>query len=682
MPTTCGFPNCKFRSRYRGQEDNRHFYRIPKRPLILRQRWLLAIGRTEETVVSQLRICSAHFEGGEKREGDIPVPDPTVDKQLTITLPPKEAKSSGERRRRNSPSIPRSLVPRKRVLPDFFHHHHHHHHHQHLPVSIQQPDSPHSESLDSPTISTNPLQELLAMAGRVNGLQGRPLVALLDGRDCSIEMPILKDVATVAFCDAQYTHEIHDKVLNEAVAALMWHSIRLSKDDLKKFSALKLIVRIGTGVDNIDLKAATELGIAVCNTPADCIEEVADSTLAFILNLYRKTFWYAKAVAEGRKVTTAEQVREIGAGARRMRDETLGLIGCGRVGTAVALRAKAFGLKVAFYDPLLPDGMEKSLGIERCYSLDDLLYKADCLSLHCPLTEDTRRIVNEHTIKQMKQGSMIINTSAAGLINEMDLAQALKSGHLRAAALDCHEPGPFDSHISPILVDCPNLLSTPHSAWYSESASKELRASAAKEIRRALTGRMPHDLTNCVNKEELLAAGPGPSSRRSTNNATATVHAQPGPSSFNPTTLASMSNFGFNGLPNMSQFPYGNPMLAMTAGGMMNPLLMNAGNPLAQFANSAGSATAALSSLVAASNGQMPNSPARGSPRPKSSNTPSAKGGSPAVNGNCSDAGSSPSDAPTPSVSSNNTAPVVDDIKKEDVDGSASTPGAIEVDSS
>ncbi|CAD6190559.1 unnamed protein product [Caenorhabditis auriculariae] len=104
MPTTCGFPNCKFRSRYRGQEDNRHFYRIPKRPQVLRQRWLSAIGRTEETVVSQLRICSAHFEGGEKKEGDIPVPDPTVDKQLNIELPPKENKSADRRRKQTAPA--------------------------------------------------------------------------------------------------------------------------------------------------------------------------------------------------------------------------------------------------------------------------------------------------------------------------------------------------------------------------------------------------------------------------------------------------------------------------------------------------------------------------------------------------------------------------------------------------
>ncbi|CAJ0934366.1 unnamed protein product, partial [Mesorhabditis belari] len=544
-------------------------------------------------------------------------------------------------------------------------------------------DSPQSESLDSPCLSTNPLQELLAMAGRVNGLPGRPLVALLDGRDCSIEMPILKDVATVAFCDAQSTHEIHEKVLNEAVAALMWHSIQLSREDLEKFRALKIVVRIGTGVDNIDVKAATELGIAVCNTPGDCIEEVADSTLCLILNLYRKTFWYAKAMNEGKRISTAEQVREVGAGARRIRDETLGLIGCGRIGSAVAIRGKAFGMKVIFYDPHQPEGYEKALGIERCHSLDDLLYKADCISLHCTLLEETRQIINEHTIKQMKQGSMIVNTSAAGLINEADLAMALKSGHLRAAALDCHESA-FDSNISPMLANCPNLINTPHASWYSEASSKELRVSAAKEIRRAITGRSPQDLTNCVNKDELLAAAPGPSNSRRGATATATVHAQPGPSGFNPGALGAIGNFSFNGLPQMGSFPYGNPLLAMTAGGMINPLLMNSGNPLAQFSAASGSpATAALSSLAAAASGQMPSSPARGSPRPKSSNTPSIKGGSPAVNGNSSDAGgSSPSDAPTPSVSSNTTAPANEDLKKEEPSVNGSDSGALEIDSS
>merc|ERR1719238_1959524 len=116
-------------------------------------------------------------------------------------------------------------------------------------------------------------------------MHSRPLVALLDGRDCSIEMPILKDVATVAFCDAQATSEIHEKVLNEAIGALLWHNISLQREDLEKFKALKIIVRIGSGYDNIDVKTATEMGISVYTVPGCCTEEVADSTMCHILNL-------------------------------------------------------------------------------------------------------------------------------------------------------------------------------------------------------------------------------------------------------------------------------------------------------------------------------------------------------------------------------------------------------------
>ena len=117
--------------------------------------------------------------------------------------------------------------------------------------------------------------------------QPRPLVALLDGRDCSVEMPILKDIATVAFCDAQSTNEIHEKVLNEAQAALLYNTIQLNKEDLLKFKALRLIVRIGAETDNIDVKAAGDLNIAVCNVNGYCVEEMADTTLSMILNLYR-----------------------------------------------------------------------------------------------------------------------------------------------------------------------------------------------------------------------------------------------------------------------------------------------------------------------------------------------------------------------------------------------------------
>ncbi|XP_011482687.1 C-terminal-binding protein 2 isoform X6 [Oryzias latipes] len=335
----------------------------------------------------------------------------------------------------------------------------------------------------------------------MNGpMHPRPLVALLDGRDCTVEMPILKDLATVAFCDAQSTQEIHEKVLNEAVGAMMYHTITLTREDLEKFKALRIIIRIGSGYDNIDIKAAGELGIAVCNIPSAAVEEAADSTLCHILNLYRRNTWLYQALREGTRVQSVEQIREVASGAARIRGETLGLIGFGRTGQAVAIRAKAFGFNVIFYDPYLQDGLERSLGVQRVYTLQDLLYQSDCVSLHCNLNEHNHHLINDFTIKQMRQGAFLVNSARGGLVDEKALAQALKEGRIRGAALDVHESEPFSFSQGP-LKDAPNLICTPHTAWYSEQASLEMREAAATEIRRAITGRIPDSLRNCVNKE-------------------------------------------------------------------------------------------------------------------------------------------------------------------------------------
>uniref|UniRef100_H2RUN1 C-terminal-binding protein 2 n=1 Tax=Takifugu rubripes TaxID=31033 RepID=H2RUN1_TAKRU len=342
----------------------------------------------------------------------------------------------------------------------------------------------------------------------MNGpMHPRPLVALLDGRDCTVEMPILKDLATVAFCDAQSTQEIHEKVLNEAVGAMMYHTITLTREDLEKFKALRIIIRIGSGYDNIDIKAAGELGIAVCNIPSAAVEETADSTLCHILNLYRRNTWLYQALREGTRVQSVEQIREVASGAARIRGETLGLIGFGRSGQAVAMRAKAFGFNVIFYDPYLQDGLERSLGVQRVYTLQDLLYQSDCVSLHCNLNEHNHHLINDFTIKQMRQGAFLVNSARGGLVDEKALAQALKEGRIRGAALDVHESEPFSFAQGP-LKDAPNLICTPHTAWYSEQASLEMREAAATEIRRAITGRIPDSLRNCVNKEFFVTTAP------------------------------------------------------------------------------------------------------------------------------------------------------------------------------
>ncbi|XP_017285694.1 C-terminal-binding protein 2a isoform X2 [Kryptolebias marmoratus] len=342
----------------------------------------------------------------------------------------------------------------------------------------------------------------------MNGpMHPRPLVALLDGRDCTVEMPILKDLATVAFCDAQSTQEIHEKVLNEAVGAMMYHTITLTREDLEKFKALRIIIRIGSGYDNIDIKAAGELGIAVCNIPSAAVEETADSTLCHILNLYRRNTWLYQALREGTRVQSVEQIREVASGAARIRGETLGLIGFGRTGQAVAMRAKAFGFNVIFYDPYLQDGLERSLGVQRVYTLQDLLYQSDCVSLHCNLNEHNHHLINDFTIKQMRQGAFLVNIARGGLVDEKALAQALKEGRIRGAAMDVHESEPFSFSQGP-LKDAPNLICTPHTAWYSEQASLEMREAAATEIRRAITGRIPDSLRNCINKEFFVTTAP------------------------------------------------------------------------------------------------------------------------------------------------------------------------------
>uniref|UniRef100_A0A2K5CST4 C-terminal-binding protein 2 n=1 Tax=Aotus nancymaae TaxID=37293 RepID=A0A2K5CST4_AOTNA len=332
----------------------------------------------------------------------------------------------------------------------------------------------------------------------MNGpLHPRPLVALLDGRDCTVEMPILKDLATVAFCDAQSTQEIHEKV---GLKSPVPPACRFSTELCFGFKG-------GLGVFSSPALALSLSGIAVCNIPSAAVEETADSTICHILNLYRRNTWLYQALREGTRVQSVEQIREVASGAARIRGETLGLIGFGRTGQAVAVRAKAFGFSVIFYDPYLQDGIERSLGVQRVYTLQDLLYQSDCVSLHCNLNEHNHHLINDFTIKQMRQGAFLVNAARGGLVDEKALAQALKEGRIRGAALDVHESEPFSFAQGP-LKDAPNLICTPHTAWYSEQASLEMREAAATEIRRAITGRIPESLRNCVNKEFFVTSAP------------------------------------------------------------------------------------------------------------------------------------------------------------------------------
>lgn len=250
---------------------------------------------------------------------------------------------------------------------------------------------------------------------------------------------------------------------------------------------LKAIVRYGIGVDAIDIAAATRRGVYVANVPDYCIEEVATHTLALILSWARKLPVALKSTQEGR--WSVDVLRPL----QSARDLTLGLLGFGRIAQTLARMAQAVGIRVMASDPYVGKSAMLKKSVEPA-SLNRLLHSADFISLHLPLSAKTHHLINETRLKLFKPTSYLINTARGGLVDEEALADALKRGRIAGAALDVLEREPWSSD-SP-LKGCPNVVVTPHSAWYTERAQNELRRKACAEVIRVLRGRTPKNLVN------------------------------------------------------------------------------------------------------------------------------------------------------------------------------------------
>jgi phosphoglycerate dehydrogenase-like enzyme len=247
------------------------------------------------------------------------------------------------------------------------------------------------------------------------------------------------------------------------------------------------VVRAGVGYNNVDLHAAGRRGILVCNVPDYGTEEVADHAIMLLLAVARQLLDADRSLREGRWDYRAAQH------APRLRGKTLGIIGCGRIGSATALRAKAFGLDVVFYDPYVVPGTEKALGIRRTFQLDELLDQSDFVSLHCYLDESTHHLIDARALARMKRGSILINTARGPVVDQPALIDALDAGHLLGAGIDVFEREPLDDER---LRHHPRVVLTPHSAFYSIEGFVELRRKAAEEVRRLLLGEPPHNLVN------------------------------------------------------------------------------------------------------------------------------------------------------------------------------------------
>ncbi len=267
-------------------------------------------------------------------------------------------------------------------------------------------------------------------------------------------------------------------VARDADAVLVTYA-RLPGQVLRELKNCKAIGRFGLGVDNIDLPAAKELGIAVNYVPDYCLREVSDHAMALLLALARKVTLANKLVQSGRwEVPPIVPLR-------RLEGQTLGLIGFGNIPRALAPKAKGFGLKVLTYDPYVNRDAAVAAGVE-CVSFDELLARSDFISVHAPLQPATRGLMNAKAFAKMKQGAFLINTARGPLVDEIALVAALNSGKLGGAALDVVTAEPLAKD-SPLLGR-DNLILTPHSAFYSVEALEELQTKCATDVARVLSG--------------------------------------------------------------------------------------------------------------------------------------------------------------------------------------------------
>ena len=254
----------------------------------------------------------------------------------------------------------------------------------------------------------------------------------------------------------------------------------------------KVIVRYGIGYDSVDVQAARERGIPVCNIPDYCIDEVADHTLAFILGVTRQVVPNTLHVRDGKwgLATPLDQLRTL-------RDQTVGIVGFGRIGREVASRLAPFKGRRLVFDAFVPAEVVRSAGCEPV-SLDDLLAQSDIVTLHCPSTPQTKKLLNATSIARMKPGSVVINLARGDLVDTAALVAALQSGQIASAALDVCDPEPIPAD-SP-LRSLPNVIVASHIASASPKAVRTLRETAAKLAVMALRGELLPNVVNGVTR--------------------------------------------------------------------------------------------------------------------------------------------------------------------------------------
>jgi D-3-phosphoglycerate dehydrogenase/C-terminal binding protein len=310
-----------------------------------------------------------------------------------------------------------------------------------------------------------------------------------------IEQEVLKGIAEVRCLQVTPEHPLDDLV-SEADALIVYHECSVTEKTIAFMPKCRVIVRGGVGYDNVDVIAAAARSIPVCNIPDYGVDEVADHALGLLLALNRGIVASDRRLRESLRPWDRRAVEPV----YRLCEMTLGIVGCGRIGSAMARRARALKMRVLAYDPYLRPGMEKVLDVERV-DWEQLLLQSHIVSVHTPLTNETRHLFDQQAISKMRPGSMLINTARGAVVDTDAVADALLSGHLAGAAIDVlsTEPPTTNSKIIRVWQEHPldiQLIITPHVAYYSTAAIHEIRRKGAEEIRRVFLGERPW---NCVN---------------------------------------------------------------------------------------------------------------------------------------------------------------------------------------
>ncbi len=307
-------------------------------------------------------------------------------------------------------------------------------------------------------------------------------------------------LAEQAGCDLAGHHCQTQEELIDAVAqadAVITQFARITPTVIAAMTRARAIVRYGIGVDNVDLDAAAGLGIPVANIPDYCIDEVADHTLSFILGLTRQLVPHTRDMQAGRW-GLAVPVPSM----RVLREQTMGVLGFGRIGREVVRRLLAFKCRVLVHDPVAPAVDIAALGAIAA-SLDEVVACSDVLTLHCPSTPATRKLVGPALLGRMKPGALLVNVARGDLVDADALVAALASGQLGGAALDVFEPEPLPAEH--LLRALGNVILAPHIASVSPTAVRALREGAARRAVVAAGGDMPPNVVNGVAHVRALA---------------------------------------------------------------------------------------------------------------------------------------------------------------------------------